>query len=249
MPSPIRAALAAYAELRCTYSTPGYAASVQRVERYTGLHRGQRCVIVDSDANLDGMDLSLLSDEVTFGVDQVGLGAGVQGLSITYYVSVSPPVLEQSGQEIAELTCPKFVSVAGYPHVKADETLMFLGWKPYWEFSEDASRGVCQDHSSAYAAMQIAFYMGFGEVVFVGGESRSCEGGADPVLRGGPYVAPGVARRDTSEIAFRMAQVCFDRSGRRVLDATLNGNLSVFPKVDYAQHLSLPHVPMEQDAP
>ena len=240
---PCAAAFAVYAEQRRAYSTPGYSASVQRVERYAGLHRGQRCVIIDSDANWGGMDLSLLGQQVTFGVDQVCFGAGEHGFPITYYVSVSPVVLEQSGQAIADLLCPKFVSVAGHPHVKAGEDLMFLGWKPYWDFSEDASKGVCQDQSSVYAAMQIASYMGFAEVVFIGGDRREHK-----ELRGGPYVAPGEPRRDTSEIAFRMAQVCFERNGRRVLDATPNGTLKVFPKVDYAQHLSLPYVAAERDA-
>jgi len=247
-------ALRAFWAQRRTYSTPGYSVSVQRVQQYAGLHRDQRCVIIDGSADLDDLDLSLLGRETTVGVDEGGLAAAEQGLALTYYVSVSPVVWEQSGPALAELPGPKFVSVAAYPHVKADKNLMFLGWRPYWGFSEDASKGVCQDHSSAYVAMQLAFYMGFGEVVFVGGardERRECragEVGDDLARRGGPYIAPGESRRDSIEIAFRMAKVWLVRNGRRVFDATPNGTMHVFPKVDHVEHLSSPFVPVGQDA-
>jgi hypothetical protein len=38
---------------------------------------------------------------------------------------------------------------------------------------------------------------------------------------------------ETSELAYRMAKAAFEEDGRRVLDATVNGNLTVFPKTDY----------------
>ena len=37
----------------------------------------------------------------------------------------------------------------------------------------------------------------------------------------------------TSELAYRMAREAFAADGRQVLDATVGGRLTVFPKVDY----------------
>jgi hypothetical protein len=38
---------------------------------------------------------------------------------------------------------------------------------------------------------------------------------------------------ETSEIAYRMARRAYEQAGRRVLDATIGGKLTVFPKVEY----------------
>jgi len=38
---------------------------------------------------------------------------------------------------------------------------------------------------------------------------------------------------DTSEIAYFMAREGYASEGRRILDATVDGKLTVFPKIDY----------------
>jgi hypothetical protein len=38
---------------------------------------------------------------------------------------------------------------------------------------------------------------------------------------------------ETSERAYRMARRVYENAGRRVLDATVGGKLTVFPKVNY----------------
>jgi hypothetical protein len=38
---------------------------------------------------------------------------------------------------------------------------------------------------------------------------------------------------ETSEHSYRMARQAYERAGRQVLDATVGGKLTIFPKVDY----------------
>ena len=38
---------------------------------------------------------------------------------------------------------------------------------------------------------------------------------------------------DTSERAYRMAQEAYQKAGRQVIDATIDGKLTVFPKASY----------------
>ncbi len=38
---------------------------------------------------------------------------------------------------------------------------------------------------------------------------------------------------DGSERAYRLARDAYEKSGRQVLDATVGGNLTIFPKVQY----------------
>jgi len=41
-----------------------------------------------------------------------------------------------------------------------------------------------------------------------------------------------------SELAYRMAQFFFRRDGREIFDATVGGNLDIFPKITYEEALN-----------
>ncbi len=38
---------------------------------------------------------------------------------------------------------------------------------------------------------------------------------------------------DTSEVAYAMARQAYEKDGRRIVDATIGGKLTIFPKVNY----------------
>ena len=42
-----------------------------------------------------------------------------------------------------------------------------------------------------------------------------------------------VADLDTSEVGYIMAREAYRKAGREIVDATVGGKLTVFPKVDY----------------
>ncbi|MCK5647224.1 MAG: hypothetical protein KAH97_10610, partial [Anaerolineales bacterium] len=61
--------------------------------------------------------------------------------------------------------------------------------------------------------------------------------GDDPNHFAPEYFGKGISWQlpdlEASEFAYEMARQAYDRAGRRILDATIGGNLNVFPKVDY----------------
>ena len=89
--------------------------------------------------------------------------------------------------------------------------------------------------------------MGFSQVILVGLDHRfETEGkpgalvtleGDDPNHFDPRYFANGfqwqLPNLHSSEIAYRMANEAFVSSGRKVVDATVDGALQVFPKVDF----------------
>ena len=90
--------------------------------------------------------------------------------------------------------------------------------------------------------------MGFAEVILVGvdhnfetqGQPNSTviSSGEDPNHFSPDYFGKGFRWQlpdlEGSERAYRMAKAAYELSGRRVLDATVDGKLKVFPKVDYS---------------
>ena len=98
-----------------------------------------------------------------------------------------------------------------------------------------------------YVALQLAFHMGFKKVILIGVDHNfTTKGPANQavVSQGDDpnHFAPnyfGAAFKwqlpdlEGSERAYRLARQAYETAGRMVVDATVGGKLTVFPKVDY----------------
>ena len=115
------------------------------------------------------------------------------------------------------------------------------------KFAQDVRRRVWEGATVTYVAMQLAFYMGFEQVILIGvdhsftskGEPNTTvvSQGDDPDHFDTKYFGKGFRWQlpdlDTSEQAYHLARYSYDKAGRQILDATIGGKLTVFPKVDY----------------
>ena len=96
-----------------------------------------------------------------------------------------------------------------------------------------------------YVAMQLAFYMGFAEVVLVGVDhSFVSKGPAHKLVMATEpdknhfdpnYFGAGVSWQlpdlEMSEYAYRLARDAFEARGRRIINSTVGGKLEVFTRV------------------
>lgn len=232
------------------YKVPAGVSSIRRLPEFKDIHKGDRCVIIGNGPSLRKMDLSFLDSEITFGLNRIYLLNQISQASLDYYVCVNLLVLEQFSKDIQNIQCPKFLSFRGYKYFSSQKDLLFLDSLRRWGFSTDITEGIFEGYTVTYVAMQIAYYMGFTEVVLIGVD-HSFESKGEPnkeIVMDRPddnhfstdYFHKGVRWQlpdlENSEIAYRMAKVAFERNGRRILDATLGGRLNVFPKVDYKQY-------------
>jgi hypothetical protein len=212
-------------------------------------HRGERCFILGNGPSLQKTDLSLLRGERTFGLNRIYLLFPDLGFSTTYLVVVNTLVIEQCAREMKDLAIPKYVTWRGRRWLSEDPGTIFLDtdYTPPATFSPDASRRIYEGSTVTYVALQLAFHMGFEEVILVGVDHRFQSQGApnvtvtsqgpDPNHFSANYFGPGFRWQlpdlEASERAYRLARDAYQAAGRRVLDATVDGALTVFPKVDY----------------
>lgn len=211
--------------------------------------RGKRCFILGNGPSLRRTDLSKLRDEYTFGMNRVYLLFPELGFHTTYFVSVNHLVIRQCAAEILDLPMPKFLpwgSRRDLPGVTAD-TVFFNASCPGRGFTADIRRPLWPGATVTYVALQIAFHLGFEQVILIGvdhnfvtqgpaGQAVTSQG-EDPNHFSPHYFGKGfrweLPDLETSEIAYRMARRAYERAGRQVLDATIGGKLTVFPKVEY----------------
>lgn len=212
-------------------------------------HRGQRCFIIGNGPSLNNMDLSLLKDEVTFGMNRIYLMFPKLGWTTTYYVSVNNLVIEQCSHDIETLKTKKFISWHTRDIINFSSDMIFV-CDPYdapLGFSENIQNRVWEGSTVTYVAMQIAYYMGFKQVILIGvdhyfstkGEPHNevTSAGNDPNHFSPDYFGQGfrwhLPDLETSEQAYRLARHYYEKDGREILDATIGGQLNVFPKVNY----------------
>jgi hypothetical protein len=223
--------------------------SRRRMLRFKNVHRGERCFIIGNGPSLKQTDLVKLRDEFTFGMNRIYLLFAELGFTTTYFVSINDLVIEQCAVELAELPLPKFIAWHSNRHFEQlPDDLIFL-YTSYTgpKFAHDMTRRIWEGATVTNVALQLAFYMGFAQVILIGvdhnfasrGEPNTTvvSAGDDPDHFSAGYFGKGFRWQlpdlATSEIAYAMARDAYHKAGRQVLDATVGGHLNIFPKVDY----------------
>jgi hypothetical protein len=212
-------------------------------------YQGKRCFIIGNGPSLRNTDMSKLRGEYTFGLNRIYLMFPELGFETSFFVSINDLVIEQSAADIQQLNIPKFIAWHAHQWLQPAEDMFFLhttytGLK----FARDITGRLWEGATVTYVALQVAYYLGFSEVILIGVDhSFATKGkpnttivsqGDDPNHFNPAYFGKGFRWQlpdlDTSEVGYHLARQAYETDGRRVLDATVGGKLTVFPKVDYS---------------
>lgn len=219
------------------------------LERFAGVHTGQRCFIMGNGATLTRIDLDLLDGETVFACDDVYQFFDRVSWLPAYYACTDAQVLsDQAGDIRAMLT--------GHPAIAAffpSEILEPAGERrrfptrvmiptgrnrfyfreaqgarhggPEAIFSADIDQHVVCSPAPAIAMLQIAAYMGFSELYLIGFDELAV-GTADQASQSAL----------TSQIIehYRFAREALEARGIKVFNATPGSAPGIFDAVDFA---------------
>lgn len=228
-----------------SYADPEFRRSRGTLKALRNRHAGETCVIIGNGPSLKGFDLSVLSAVPTFCLNRGYLLWEEQGFQPTYHVSVNDLVIEQFHSEIAGLPSPLFLPWEHHRKFSGVDNAVFLEMRWNKRFFGDVTNGLWPGATVTFAAMQIAYHMGFSRVVLIGVDHRFEETGPAhaEVLQdrddgnhfSHAYFGKGVRWNlpdlQLSEVAYRMAKDAFAREGRLIVDSTRGGVLDIFPKM------------------
>jgi hypothetical protein len=222
--------------------------SIHRLSQLKDSAKGQRCVIIANGPSLKKMDLSVLKNVPTFGMNRIYLMFPELGFQTTYHVTVNNLVIEQCAEDIRALSMPRFVSWRARRLIQPAHDLNYL-WTTYTgpKFATDARRRIWEGATVTNVTLQLAYHMGYQQVILIGCDHSYTEKGKpnttvvsqgdDPNHFNAAYFGKGFRWQlpdlDTSEVGYQMAKEAFAADGREVLDATVDGKLTVFRKVDF----------------
>jgi hypothetical protein len=227
-----------------------WADSARKLKQLKNSHANQRCFIIGNGPSLRQTDLTRLRGEYTFGLNRIYLLYPELGFSTTYLVSVNDLVLEQCAAEMQDLSVPEFLTwrARHWFHPSPKITYLDTDFTGAEDFSSSITGRVFEGFTVTYVALQLAYHMGFKDAILVGVDHNFVTQGAanqaivsqgdDPnhfapnyFGKGFKWQLPDLAG---SERAYTLAREAYSRSGRHILDATVGGKLTIFPKVDYS---------------
>jgi hypothetical protein len=223
--------------------------SSHRLKQLENIHAGQRCFIIGNGPSLRLTDLSRLQTEYTFGLNRIYLLFPQLGFSTSCLLAVNDMVIEQCAIEMQGLSLPKFLTWRARYWFLPDGNLTYLDTDFTGEegFSSNVTGRIFEGFTVTNVALQLAYHMGFTEVILVGVDHNYVtQGNANEAVvsqgddpnhfasnyfgKGFKWQLPDLAG---SERGYTRAREAFSQAGRRIFDATVGGKLTIFPKVDY----------------
>lgn len=228
--------------------------SRERLAALKDIHKGKRCFVIGNGPSLNKTDLFRLENEFTFGMNRIYMMFPELGFSTTYLTCVNSLVIEQCAEDFKGLDIPTFLSwrSRNLLDLNSDGPLpknisflhtTYTGPK----FAQDATGRLWEGATVTYMSLQLAYHMGFTQAILIGVDhsfvtkgkpnTTIVSTGDDPNHFHAGYFGKGFKWQlpdlDTSEVGYLMAREAFKADGREVLDATIGGKLTIFPKADY----------------
>ena len=109
--------------------------NTDKIRSFENKHKGERCFIIGNGPSLNKTDLTMLKNEITFGLNKIYLNFNKMGYSPTYFVIVNPLVINQCANELLQIPAPKFVGHEGLKYLPIrDDIIYFMSFsqRPYF---------------------------------------------------------------------------------------------------------------------
>lgn len=231
----------------------------RRLGELRGRLAGQPMLVVGNGPSLNSTPLESFLGVPAIGMNKIDLIFARTPWRPTMILCMNRHVLAQHQKRFRDLEIPLYISwQSRWFSSNRDEVsaTYFLNLKDN-TFSTDISKGVGISGTVTYAALQFAYFLGADPVILLGiDHSFTTKGPANKLVVNDKddanhfdpsYFGKGVKWNlpdlEESEIGYRKAAAEFQRGGRRILDATVGGKLTVFPKIDVATAIELcrPH--------
>ncbi|MDJ0954264.1 MAG: glycosyltransferase [Acidimicrobiia bacterium] len=232
------------------------------IERFKDIHRGERCVIIGNGPSLNQLHLPLLQNEYTIGVNGIFYAAEQMGFDPSYYVVEDTAVIKDNLEMIKRYPAGHkfFPSIYRDQVGEAKNVSYFMMNRGYYEqrspaycvprFSTDVAQRAYSGQSVTIINLQLAYYMGFSEVVLIGmdfsytiPDDAEIDGvnitsmSDDPNHFHPDYFGKGKVWKDPQLdrvlANYQLAKLMYEADGRRIVNATAGGNLDLFDRVPY----------------
>lgn len=226
-------------------------------------YKGQKCVILCNGPSLLNVDFELIQNHgvFCFGLNKINLLFERTAFRPNAVVAVNPQVIEQNAPFFNDTSLPLFLHCCALRHVSPRKNIAYLHSTQQVRFARDCSVSIQEGFTVTFVALELAFHMGFQEVALVGCDhSFSTEGPPHQLVTAGDedpnHFDPryfsggmqwGLPDLRGSEYFYDLARQVYEAFGRKILNATKGGRLSVFERRSLGDFLKRECHPQRSD--
>lgn len=225
--------------------------SIRSRRRLIGMrdgHSGKKAVILCNGPSLNKVDFDMLRNSgiYTIGLNKINLLFNRTDFRPNLIVAVNKLVIEQNADFYNETDIDLILDSYAAKLVDQRSNVNYVYSLPFQlRFAKDVTGSICQGYTVTYAALQIAFHLGFEKVALVGCDhSFATKGSANMTVTSGekdpnhfdPNYFAGGAKWQLpdllgSEIHYKLARETYETSGREILNCTEGGELDLFNRM------------------
>lgn len=212
---------------------------------------GKKAVIVCNGPSLLKVDLSLLKNVFSFGLNKINLLYDKDAYRPNAIVAVNLLVIEQNAAFFNETLTPIFINSRGRSHIRSRENVVFFHTAMQAKTARDCSISLNEGFTVTATTMQLAFHMGFRDIALIGCDHNfATRGLAGATVESGKvdeshfdprYFSGGqkwqLPDLVASEYYYSMANDMYSAFGGRIVNCTVGGKLDIFPRMELSEWL------------
>jgi hypothetical protein len=210
-------------------------------------YEGKRLFLIANGPSLKDMDLSVLKDSYTMCMNRFYISFDKIGFIPNFLVCIEDTVLEQFKDDFSSLPCETFFNWRYHDKI-SNATFLKEAFPINTFFQDNILEPTHFGGTVTYACLQLAYFMGFKEVIIIGMDHSFKEKGTPSTIevrtyekdeshfdpnyfpKGMKWKLPDLEK---SELSYSTAKKFYHENGRKIIDATINGKCEIFEKEDF----------------
>ncbi|MFC1583467.1 6-hydroxymethylpterin diphosphokinase MptE-like protein [Candidatus Neomarinimicrobiota bacterium] len=230
--------------------------SRRRLVHLKDQHNGAKAVIICNGPSLNKVDFSVLESAniFTFGLNKINLLFDRTSFRPSCICAMDRHPLDQNLVFYNQTLIPLFINSSHHRRIKFRKNVTFLNFsESQRKFARDCSVSMNQGYTITFAAMQLAFHMGFKMVGLIGCDHNFLTKGpptstiaaeeTDPDHFHPDYFSNGVEWHlpdmHSMDVHYELARDTYLRYDRRIYNCTAGGKLEVFERRGLSEFLEL----------
>ena len=235
-----------------------------RLAEFESKFIGKECFIIGNGPSLTIQDLEKLEGKYTFAANALYTVFDKTTWRPYFYMCVDIAAIQMHGDKLVTLNVPfLFFDISGKKYIKKQiqgrkNVFFVFQHKRYktrkWAFeqpsvSQNAAKKLSLGYTVTFASIQLAIYMGFQTIYLIGVDhnyARKIDSKGNVIEKKGVRsysdiivdTGLGIQYIDITTAAYQAAKKYADQHNIKILDATRNGQLEVFEKVNFEAVLS-----------